>query len=667
MKKARTSVVVATLIAVTGLSYLGLSGAAPTLDKAPGAVVLPATVDDFRLTDQNLHSHELRWLADASAIVLITQENSCPVIRNTATAVKALQDGYASKGVEIMMLNSTPTDQRHAILTEAKAYGYDLPILMDSNQLVGEQLGVSRTAEVIVIDPKTWHIVYRGPIDDRVTYERQKASAEHTWVKDALDALLAGRPAAVSQVAPVGCLIDFPERAKAASVSISYAKTIAPIIQEKCVSCHEAGGIGPMPLTNYEEIKPFAPMIREVIRAQRMPPWRADPSVGRFIGDRSLSSAQIKELVHWVEQGAPRGEGVDPLSKQKFHTDEWPLGKPDLVLDIPAYDIPANGIVDYQRPFVLNPLKEDKWLRASTIKVEHRQTVHHVLTGYLTQPPAAGQPVNESKWGASLGSYAVGAESFLEPQDTGVAIPPGGAVGFQLHYTPYGQAVTEHSKMALYFYKDRPKLVMRNCAIANKNLTIPANIENWQQQAYITFPKDALLYGAFPHAHYRGSSSQLWMQTPDGTKTLLLSLPHYDFNWQREYMFTEPVKIAAGSKLIAIYTYDNSVRNPANPDHNRIVPWGDQSFDEMLYMALHYRWVGETSDKMDEYTAYDKALEATRVFGMLDTKINGKLDESELVGPVGEKFRTSFAKIDTDHDGFIEPKELAAVLQRTDE
>jgi len=659
--------VAAVALFVVAELYMGLSVATPTLTEAPPAVNLPATVDDFRLTDQTLHSHELRQLADASAIVLITQENSCPVIRNTATAVKALQHDYASKGVEIFMLNSTPTDQREAIRAEAEAYGYDQPILMDSNQLVGEQLGVTRTAEAIVIDPKTWTIVYRGPIDDRVTYERQKAGAEHTWAKDALDSLLAGRPVAVPRVEPVGCLIDFPERAKAASVPISYAKTIAPIVQEKCVSCHEPGGIGPMPLTRYEEIKPFAAMIREVIRVQRMPPWRADPSIGHFLGDRSLSSTQIKELVHWVEQGAPRGEGVDPLSQQKFHADEWPLGTPDLVLDIPAYNIPANGTVDYQRPLVLNPLKEGKWQRASTIKVEHRQTVHHVLTGYLTQPPPAGQSANESTWGASVGSYAVGAESFVQPKDTGVAIPPGGAVGFQLHYTPYGQAVTEHSKMALYFYKDRPTLVMRNCAIANKNLTIPANIDNWQQQAYITFPKDALLYGAFPHAHYRGSSTQLWLQAPDGIKTLLLSLPHYDFNWQREYMFTEPVKVAAGSKVIAIYTYDNSVRNPANPDHNRTVPWGDQSFDEMLYMALHYRWVGETSDKMNQYTAYDRALEATRVFGMLDIKINGKLDESELVGPVGEKFRANFAKIDTDHDGFIEPKELAAVLQRTDE
>ena len=109
----------------------------------------------------------------------------------------------------------------------------------------------------------------------------------------------------------------------------------------------------------------------------------------------------------------------------------------------------------------------------------------------------------------------------------------------------------------------------------------------------MTFPKDALLFGAFPHAHYRGASSQLWIRYPDGKEKLLLALPHYDFNWQRDYAFQEPIAVPAGSKLIAIYTYDNSKRNPANPDPNRTVPWGDQSFDEMLYTALRYRWVGD--------------------------------------------------------------------------
>jgi hypothetical protein len=80
----------------------------------------------------------------------------------------------------------------------------------------------------------------------------------------------------------------------------------------------------------------------------------------------------------------------------------------------------------------------------------------------------------------------------------------------------------------------------------------------------------------------------------------------------------------------------------------------------MLYTAFHYEWAGETSDKMEQYSSYDKDLTKNRVFGMLDTKMNGKLDMSELTGPIGKQFAASFAKIDTDHDGFIEPNELAA-------
>ena len=163
--KTRIYVMGAALTALMSLSYVGLSGAtSSTAAKAPAEVTLPATIDDFRLSDQNLHSHQLSQLGDASAIVLITQQDSCPVSRNNATAVQALVDAYKPKGVEIFMLNSTPSDKRDDVVAEAAAYGYNLPILLDSNQLVGEQLGVTRTAEVIVIDPKTWKIMYRGPL-----------------------------------------------------------------------------------------------------------------------------------------------------------------------------------------------------------------------------------------------------------------------------------------------------------------------------------------------------------------------------------------------------------------------------------------------------------------------------------------------------------------------
>jgi hypothetical protein len=627
-------------------------------------------VDNFRLADQNFDSRELYRMADAKAVVLYTQMNGCPIVRNTVAEFKKLRDQYKGQGVEFMMLNSSLADNRESIKAEAKEWGFDdVPVLVDSQQLVGEQLGETRTAEVFVIDPKTWRVVYRGPIDDRVVYERQKAKADKTWAKDAIDATLAGKKPAVAEQQTMGCIVDFPLRNKAeAYEKISYAKQIAPIIEQKCVACHESNGIGPMTLTSYEDVKKFAPMIREVIRTERMPPFHADPGVGKFHDDKSLSAEQKTTLVHWIEAGAPRGAGKDPLAGKRFVAADWPLGKPDVILDIPAYTIPATGVVDYQRPWIANPLTESRWLRASTIKVGQRQGVHHILTGYMAEVPKAGEQANESKWGVSVGGYAVGAESSIMPKDVGAYVPAGGAIGFQNHYTPFGKQAVDKSQIGLYFYPkgEQPKMVMHGATILDVSISIPPGEARHKEVAYMTFPHDALLYSAFPHAHYRGQSSDLKIRYPDGTEKLLLVLPKYDFNWQRAYEFDQPVKVPAGSKLIATYTYDNSTRNPANPDPKRTVPWGDQSFDEMFFTALRYRWLDETSAHR---VAYDDELKggANQLFGMLDDNIDGKLQVSELRGGIGGPLKAAFAQIDGDKDGGIDRKEFAvaeAVMAR---
>jgi len=624
---------------------------------AESASAQPMRVDNFMLADANLEGHELHRMSDKSAIVLITQMNGCPISRSQAPAYKELQQQFAGKNVEFMMLNSSLQDKREAIVQEAKDAGYDMPILMDSNQLVGESLGVQRTAEVYVIDPKTWQVVYHGPVDDRSDYGGGQKKVEHRFAADALTALLDGKPVQQASVASKGCLIDFPGRAKVAQ--ISYAKDVAPILENNCVSCHQKGSIGPFALDNYETVKGFAPMIREVIRTHRMPPYAADPHVGKFSDNKNLSSAEITTLVHWIEQGAPRGDGPDPLAAMKRVAEEWPLGKPDLILDVPAYTIPASGVVDYQRPYVVNPEKEGKWIRASTIKVEQRQGVHHLLTGYMKDVPQPGQTANESRWGVSVGGYAVGAESEISPPNAGVYMPPGGAIGLQAHYTPFGKEVTDHSKIALYFYKDgeKPKLVMHNSVVVDNTIVIPAGEARHKEVAYLEFPHDAILYAAFPHAHYRGYASDLWLYTPDGQKKLLLALPRYDFNWQRYYTFAEPVKVPAGSKLVAHYTYDNSKENPANPDPKKTVVWGDQSWEEMFYTAVRYRWADETSDHM--LPTYDEDLNRNRMMGMLDDDLDGKLEKSELKGQMGETLLKYFDVLDKDHDGSLDKAELA--------
>jgi len=641
-----------------GTSVMAFADA--TVAAAPAAASAPLTVDNFMLADHKFMGHELYRMSDAKAIVLVTYGVGCPISRAMTPELKRLRDEYKAKGVEVLLLNSNLQDSHQAVAEETKEFGIDIPVLMDTNQLVGESLGVTRTAEVFVINPKTWQVVYRGPIDDRVDYGgAQKANAQR-FAANALDALIAGRPAPQATAQLRGCLIDFPERAKKAQhTKISYAKDVAPIIESKCVSCHMPGSIGPMSFTSYEQVKGFSPMIREVIRTKRMPPWNVDPHVSKFQDDKSLTATEIKTLVHWIEAGAPRGSGPDPLAAKKRVAQEWPLGKPDLILDIPAYTIPASGIVDYQRPFMVNPLTEGKWIKASTYKVGDRRAVHHFLSGYMKDAPKPGAAANESRWGASVGGYAVGAESTLWPKNVGTYLPPGGAIGIQAHYTPYGKETTDKSQLALYFYKDneKPGLVMRNSVIADNAIEIPAGAARHQETAYIEVPKDMLLYSAFPHAHYRGYASDLWVQTPDGAKKLLLAMPRYDFNWQREYPFAEPIKIPAGSKLIANYWYDNSKQNPANPDPTQKVVWGDQSFEEMFYTAIRYRWVDETATKL---TNYDDLMQQSRMFGMMDDNIDGKIQKAELRGQMGQMIEKFWAQIDKDSDAALTKVELAA-------
>jgi hypothetical protein len=629
-------------LSVIGIAVVGLTAVAAT-DKGE-AQAAGLRVDNFRLTSHDRQSYELYRMKDAAAVVIVTQADGCKPLRAQAANLKKLRDAYAGKNVEFVMLNSKLGDTPEAIVAEAQAAGYGMPILLDAQQLAGEQLKVTRAGEVIVVDPKTWRVAWRGGID-------AKANAA------AVEAVVSGSAPPSSKAVRGACTVDFPDRAKAAEFAkISYAKEIAPIIRGKCIECHQPGGIGPMEFTTYDKIKTFSPMIREVVRTRRMPPWHADPNVNKFHDDSSLTPAEMRTLVHWVEAGAPRGEGIDPLATVKFEAPEWPLGKPDLILDIPAYTVPASGTVQYQRPWTANPSAEGKWLRASSYKIGQRKAVHHILSGYMTSPPEAGKPAAESRWGTSLGTFAVGTNPTVLPSDTGAYIPPGGAIGFQNHYTPFGKEVVDKSQIALYFYKEQPKMVMRTMVIADPTITIPPNTERHREIGYLTFPNEAILYGAFIHAHYRGSGSDLTIIYPDGTRKLLISVPKYDFNWQRDYDFAEPVKVPAGAKIVATYTYDNSKRNPANPDPNRTVPWGDQSWDEMFYTALRYRWTDETSTNK---VNHDAALGVGRTIGMLDDNLNGTVEMAELKGGTGTMIKGRFAMLDVNKDGVLQEAELA--------
>jgi mono/diheme cytochrome c family protein len=549
---------------------------------AAGAAAPGERVDNFALLDQNGKHHDLYYLSDAKAVVLMTHENECQAVSEALPSLKAAKATYGDRGVEFLMINAV--DSRDEIANGAGAPG--IPVLVDERRLVSESLRLNRASEVMVIDPKGWKVAYRGPA----------AARGADLLTHALDAVLAGEAVAKPRVRAKGCSIKLP-KAGAPGRRISYSKEIAPLLIENCVTCHRDGGIGPFAMTDYTIVRGFAPMIREVVRTKRMPPWHADPHVGVFDNDRSLSNEQAQRLVHWIEAGAPRGKGPDTLAEYKKSWEEWAFGKPDLVLELPAFDVPATGVVDYQRHVIPNTTGRDVWVRASDTIPGERAVVHHVIIG-IYDPSLPERPRMIRASSPELGAYVPGNGPMLYPQDTGVLVRKDQSFAFQMHYTTSGRAVRDVTRFGLYFHTEPPQYALKTAVLANPRISIPANTKAHTESIERQFASNMLVYRLTPHSHFRGRASSFVAKYPDGTTEVLLSVPKYDFNWQTTYTLAEPKRIPAGTRIVHSTTYDNSTQNPANPDPNRIVPWGEQSWDEMLYGVVQYRELGSDAPQV---------------------------------------------------------------------
>ena len=639
-------------LAIAGVAtVIGVSAiAAP----APSITVsVPERADNFQLTDHTRLAHELHYFKDAKAIVLMSQINGSDVSRKSASELEKLKAAYKDQGVLFYMINSK--DSRDAAAVEAKAQSFDIPILVDELQLVGESLGVQREGEIFVVDPKSgFKIAYHGPL-------AQTAAA--------IDSVVAGKAVANARVeVKSGATIAFPERAKSAEFkNISYSKDVTAILQDKCVTCHQKGGIAPFAMDSYDVVKTMAPMIRESVRAERMPPYFADPHIGHFQNDQGLTAAQTKTLIHWIEAGAPRGTGEDFLKTKAGEAPEWPtyLGKPDVIVDLPAFNVPAAGIVEYQNQKVPNPFTEDTWLRAISIKPGDRTVLHHVVSNHVPDPKLPKSKIP----GGSVGSYTPGAEAQLIAKDAGAPVPGGGKLNFQMHYTTTGKASTDKTQVGFYTLKAPPKYIKRSTVVFDFGLQIPAGEARHKEVAYITTPADMYIYTLYPHSHYRGYHVELMQKDADGKESMLLSLPKYDFNWQRDYDPIEPILIKKGTKLIATWVFDNSTNNKklnaVNKDsagspiasYNDVVSTGEQSHQEMMYFRINYRWADETVDNIRN--DLQSQLMASMSFGMIDDNYDGMIQQSELKGMMAS-LKPRFKALDVDGSGALDPVELKA-------
>ncbi len=393
-------------------------------------------------------------------------------------------------------------------------------------------------------------------------------------------------------------LITGSTRTKAPA-NVTFTKDIAPIMQKNCQVCHRPGEIAPMSFQTFKEVRPWARSIRESVVTRKMPPWFADPQFGAFSNDCRLSQKEIETITAWVDGGAKEGDAKDMPPNPKF-PEGWTIGKPDVVISMPeAYNVPERGVIPYKYFAVPTNLTEDKYVQFAEIKQGNRKIVHHVIVDVLNPEPGKepkpgeidptmSRRKNDGDSDGRLVGWAPGEAPLTLRNGQAKLLKKGSWLVFQVHYTTYGVAGSDSSSVALIFSKTPVEKRVITAGAFQTNLAIPPGEPNYEATSEFAFKEDSHIDSLHPHMHFRGKDFTFKLVYPDGTSKMLLSVPHYDFNWQLTYTLKEEIAAPKGSKLVCVAHYDNSTNNKFNPDPTKLVKWGPQTWDEMMIGYLDY-------------------------------------------------------------------------------
>jgi hypothetical protein len=377
--------------------------------------------------------------------------------------------------------------------------------------------------------------------------------------------------------------------------TVTFNKHIAPILYSQCAGCHRPGQSAPFSLISFADARRHAKQIGVVTREGLMPPWLPEQGVVRFADERRLSPEQLGLIQQWVTDGAPEGSPAD-LPPPPRWADGWQLGSPDLVVTVPeTYTLAADG-KDVYRNFVIPvPLTQPRHIKAVEFRFDTR-AVHHAITridrtkqsrrldAQDSVPGFGGMdaPASTESAGGHFLSWQPGRGPTRFPDGLAWTLQPGSDLVVQVHLQPTGKPEPVRPTVALYFTEMAPTNRSAKIGLGSYDIDIPAGATDYTVQDSYELPIDAQVIAILPHTHYLGKRLEGFATLPDGTTKPLLRIKDWDFNWQSDYRFAEPVSLPKGSRLSMRYTYDNSTNNLRNPNHPPVrVKYGLQSKDEM--------------------------------------------------------------------------------------
>ncbi len=548
--------------------------------------------------------------SETKAVVVVFLSTVCPISNSYVPLLNKMATDDRLPGIELYGVISEPSVNRSEARAHTDEYGIEFPVLFDASGELRLALAPTHTPQVIVLGPRG-NKLYSGAIDDRhVQLGKKKDQATQSYLSDAINAVISGRPITTALTKPVGCLMEQPPN-KTTTGKVTYTRDIAPIIQANCVACHCSDGSGPFELVTYDDVSGHANQILEVTQSRFMPPWKPATGFTRFLDEMRLTQHELSLLDVWVREGKPAGDPAD-LPAAVPRTNGWPLGEPDLVLEMhELFPVPASG-PDLRQYFVIpTKLTEDRLISAIDFHPGTPRAVHHA--SFFLDTKQAGRRLDQADPGpgyagfggprfepeGTLSSWFPGMSPRRLPDGMGRLLPRGSDIVAEIHYVTTGKPEQDRSKVGLYFAPESARKLVVEIQVGTKKIRIPPGEKHHLQRATYTLPVDTTLLDAVPHMHVFGREMKVWSRSSEGQTRPLLWIKDWDFNWQGKYSFAHPVRLRKGTKIYVDAWYDNSEGNSLNPNSPpKTVHWGPDSTDEML--ICHFQCTCETMSQLSQ-------------------------------------------------------------------
>ena len=455
----------------------------------------------------------------------------------------------------------------------------------------------------------------------------------------------------------------------AMAASPTFNQDVAPILYQNCATCHRPGEVAPFSLLTYQDAAKRASLIAVVTEKRYMPPWKPEPGYGNFEHARRLTDEQIAVLGAWAKAGAPEGEG--PMPPAPLFASGWQGGEPDAVLKFPEqFRIAGDGRDTFQCFVLPTNFDKDVYIGAAEFRPGNPRIVHHALV--FLDPSGQARQLAKANGGSSYpcfgGARVAGGGLILGwapgaaplPVEPGISrlIPKGTDVVVQVHYHPSGKAEVDQSSLGLRL-TGPPTKGIAMMIVLNRNIYIAPGDSNYVVKASMVMPQDGELWGITPHAHYLGKEMKVNARLPDGTVKPLIWIKDWDFNWQGQYRYKEPILLPKDTKIEMEFSYDNSIANPQNPSNPPVaVKWGEQTTDEMALVFL-----GIVLPSPKDVMPFQNAVMRQLVESFVADVRN--LDDlpPEVPPAMAERLRAMLKFFDRNGDGKLDDTERAALRQ----